>query len=308
MPNAYDKFFKGQWTNNRKWDPLTHRALELIVHQDAHNVGAIDHGISKMFGGDGSTVLGDESRKVEKDPVRGIGRAALTAGAIFGAGAAMGGGAGAGGGGAAAGGGGAAAGGGAMGMGEIGASGMTPALMESAVGTSGYGLSSAGLGYMGGAGAGAGGVAAYNTGASNPALIDSAMGTSGYGASSAGPGGAGGAAAGTNWQDQQMPSENSSGSGEQQQRRYDEAPVYDAGTVAKRLAALQAPDAPDVVITSSKEKKGPPRLGRMAGVIERGASGEDPYSTNGVEIGALKALAAKLDDLEQRAKRRGITV
>lgn len=48
---------------------------------------------------------------------------------------------------------GAAAGGGGMGIGQIGVSEMTPALMESAVGTGGYGFSSASAGY-GAAGAG----------------------------------------------------------------------------------------------------------------------------------------------------------
>jgi hypothetical protein len=155
MSNAWDKLFKGQWTKNKKWDPLTHRAIELIVHQDAHNVGAIDHTISKWTGGDGSTVIGDESRKVEHDPVRGIGRAALTAGAVFGgmyaAGAYGGGGSGAGAGVGAgeAGAGGMAIDAGGMGMGQIGTSQMTPALMESAVGSSGYGASSAGAGGAG---------------------------------------------------------------------------------------------------------------------------------------------------------------
>jgi hypothetical protein len=65
------------------------------------------------------------------------------------------------------------------------ASGATnPALIESAVGTPGYGLSSAGAG--GGAGALIGG------GATNAALAESAVGTPGYGLSSAGAGGGAG--------------------------------------------------------------------------------------------------------------------
>lgn len=105
-----------------------------------------------------------------------------------------------------------------------GAGALNPALIESAVGTAGYGASSAGLGGVTAGGAAAGGalgagagspVAAMNaanltgtaglgetvgaavangvpaaTGAINPALIESAVGTAGYGASSAGAGNA----------------------------------------------------------------------------------------------------------------------
>jgi hypothetical protein len=146
MPNAWDKFFGKQWDQNKKWDPLTHGLLEAVVKQDSHNIAAIDHGISKMFGGDGSTVLGDEARKNENDPKRGIGRAAATvglmAGAYYGLGAGAGGSAG-------------GAGAGAGGAGSAGAGGATnAALIDSYLGTAGYGASSAG------AGGGAGGAAA----------------------------------------------------------------------------------------------------------------------------------------------------
>lgn len=65
-----------------------------------------------------------------------------------------------------------------------------PALIESALGTPGYGASSAGLG--GGTGALAGPVG----NATNAALIESAVGTPGYGASSAGLGGGAGVLSG----------------------------------------------------------------------------------------------------------------
>jgi hypothetical protein len=77
--------------------------------------------------------------------------------------------------------------------GAAGAGGATnAALIESALGTAGYGASSAGAGlgaYSSGAALGG---AAANMGATNPALIESALGTSGYGASSAGAGGGAG--------------------------------------------------------------------------------------------------------------------
>lgn len=133
----FDSTFKGGWKINKELDPLTTAFMERVMKQDAHNVAAIDNRISKWFGGDGSTVLGDESRKVENDPARGIGRAAATAGLVFAAPyawSAMGGGGGAGG-----------AGGGTAG----GASGATnPALIDSAMGGYGYhGYSSASPGF-----------------------------------------------------------------------------------------------------------------------------------------------------------------
>jgi len=78
----------------------------------------------------------------------------------------------------------------AGGAGALNTAATNPALIESAVGTAGYGASSAGLG--GGAGAIGAGAGALNTGATNPALIESAVGTPGYGLSSAGAGGAAG--------------------------------------------------------------------------------------------------------------------
>lgn len=154
MPNAYDNLAKALWKSNP--DPLLPGLFEGVMKQDAHNVGAIDHWISKAFGGDGSTVIGDESRKVENDPVRGLGRAALVAGGVFAAPYVMG----AGGGGAAGGTAGGAAGAGAAGgagIGSAGAGGATnAALIDSYLGTAGYGASSAGAGGGAGAVAGAG--------------------------------------------------------------------------------------------------------------------------------------------------------
>ncbi|MDF3021680.1 MAG: hypothetical protein K0Q92_2983 [Steroidobacteraceae bacterium] len=294
MSNAWDKFFGGQWESNKKWDPLTHGLFEFVMKRDAHNVAAIDHGVSKAFGGDGSTILGDESRKVEKDPKRGIGRAALVAGAVFGAGALAGGGAGGAGAGAGAGAGGgaAAAGGGGAAAGSSGV--WTPALIESAAGTSGYGLSSAGLGYTGAA-SGAGGVAGYNMGASNPALIDSAMGTSGYGASSAGGGGGAGAAGGlTGQQYQQM--------GQQASKMGDDAGSNEDDIDGVDLNALIAAEERrqrelDRMAMSSKNVKTP---GGDSASVRRGLANADPIDANGVQIAAIQEMTRQVAAMQKR--------
>lgn len=143
----FDKTFKREWERAGKIDPAFHygiqRPLEVTVHQDNHNIAALDNAISNLFGGDGSTILGDEARKGEHDPARSIGRAAATVGLLFGGAAALGGGGEA----------------GAAGAGGAGAAGYAPAtnsvLADSAMGSPGYGASSSGAGS--GAYAGAGG-------------------------------------------------------------------------------------------------------------------------------------------------------
>jgi hypothetical protein len=263
MSNAWDKFFKGQWTQNKKWDPLTHRAIELIVHQDAHNVGAIDHTISKWTGGDGSTVIGDESRKVEKDPVRGIGRAALTAGAVFGgmyAASAYGGG-----------GGGAGAGAGAgagVGAGEAGGGAM-------AIDAGGMGIGQIGVSEM------------------TPALAESAVGSSGYGASSAGAGGAG--QFGLSSSQYRQLGQQASQTGERAQA--DERPITDVDLAALAALAAQEDENQRRMALSTKTAKRP---GGNGNSMRLGAANADPIDSNGVQIAAIKELSQRAAALHQR--------
>lgn len=74
---SFDSVFKRMWEKGRKIDPLTHKAIEKVVAQDSRNVRTIARGL-------GLTALEREADKNVNDPVRGIGRAALTAGVIFG--------------------------------------------------------------------------------------------------------------------------------------------------------------------------------------------------------------------------------
>lgn len=81
---GFDSTFKRMWEKGRKIDPLTHKLIEKIVAQDSRNVRQIARAV-------GFTALEREADKNVNDPVRGIGRAALTTGVIFGGGALMGG-------------------------------------------------------------------------------------------------------------------------------------------------------------------------------------------------------------------------
>jgi hypothetical protein len=97
----FDSLFKGFWRGHRKLDPISAKALETTVKYDTK---LIREGLSlaeKNTGGKLNEWIGglkDESNRVIDDPVRGIGRGAATAAALFGGAAALGGNAAAGGG------------------------------------------------------------------------------------------------------------------------------------------------------------------------------------------------------------------
>lgn len=187
---SWDSFFKKAFNVGEKIDPLGHKLMKAVARQDSKNISGIAGTAAGWFGGDNTWLgsrfndLKDEADKNQADPTRAIGRAALTAGAIFGGGAAlgaMGGGAGAGAG---------AAGGGAGITGAVGAT--APEW--------GAGLaSSAGLGTAGTGSLGAGGL--------------SAAGYGGLGSGITGAAGAGGAGAGiTGYMGMAAPSYGSAGS------------------------------------------------------------------------------------------------
>jgi hypothetical protein len=71
-------FFNTLWDFNKRVDPVTPRIIEALVKQDSKGVRETARVL-------GLTDLQREADKNVNDPVRGIGRAALTAGAIFGA-------------------------------------------------------------------------------------------------------------------------------------------------------------------------------------------------------------------------------
>lgn len=148
MPSKWDQFFGQQWNQNKQYDPLTHGLLEAVAGHDSDRIGDFAHAI-------GWDWLEKEADKNSATPERAIGRAALTAGAVYGAGAALG--AGAGGGAGAGAGAGEAA--GAGGLGAAGGYGAGNAFGDAAVFGAGGGEAAGGAaagGLLGDAGYGAG--------------------------------------------------------------------------------------------------------------------------------------------------------
>jgi hypothetical protein len=80
MASKWDQFFGQQWNQNKQYDPLMHGLLESIAGHDSDRIGDFAHAI-------GWDWLEKEADKNSATPERAIGRAALTAGAIYGVGA-----------------------------------------------------------------------------------------------------------------------------------------------------------------------------------------------------------------------------
>jgi hypothetical protein len=86
----WDNFFAGNWNRDKQIDPLGHSLIEGVVRQDSHNLGVGTGYLSGLMGGNKTLVghwmndIHNEAGRNEQNPVRGAGRAALTAGAIFG--------------------------------------------------------------------------------------------------------------------------------------------------------------------------------------------------------------------------------
>jgi hypothetical protein len=163
--SGFDDAFRKIWDIGGKIDPASRPVQELlkgVVRQDSHNVKIIAGKAAGVFGGEGSWLgrrfndLGDEAGKNEQDPVRGIGRAAATVGAIYGGMALAGAGSGAGG--AAV-----AEGGGGVGAGAVGAS--TAPEWTSAAADSQLASSQLGLSNLGASGAGSSSITLANGGA-----------------------------------------------------------------------------------------------------------------------------------------------
>lgn len=270
---GYDSFFKKAWERGKKIDPLTHKAIETVVKQDSKNVSRMARFAAKNTGGwlsERFTDLGDEADKNVDDPARGVGRAAATAGIIYGAGAAMGAAGGAGG----AGGAGTISGGSGLAAGGGGASG---AGLAATAGGSGYGLVAAGSG--GGAG-----------------ISATTAGSSGYGLTA----GSGSAAAGSSTGGWQRWGRMASNVGQNMQQPEPEP-------LRQEDVDLDEVDLAAEYAVSSKRLKR--RTARMSDAIERGASGGHPVDQNGVHIAAIQALTeriakakTKLEQLKGRTK------
>lgn len=262
---SWDSFFGKQWDRNKKIDPLSHGLMEFVAGHDSHNIKIAARKLAGMTGGEGSWLgrrfgdLGDEAQKNEDDPKRGIGRAALTAGVIYGGMAA----AGAGGGGAgaaAAEGGGAATG---VGAGEV------------AAGTAGaaapaYTTAAADSATVGGT--------AYS--GSVPASVD--LGSAG-GSMSTGAGGAGvgqwGRLVG------------------QAGRAFQQAPD-DTPLTQDKTDLNGGPDLARYYAVSSRKAKTPStHRAAAAQAMAAGAQGADPISQNGVQMAAIQALTKRLEKL-----------
>lgn len=160
-------WFRKVWAVGKKLDPITHKVMEKTMQFDSKGVREVSKGLGKVTGVNAFDSLSREADKNVKDPVRGIGRAAATAGAIFGgmylagAGATAGAAGGASAGGAAAGGTGLTMGaGGTTGL-TAGSTGLGMTAAGTAAGGTATGVGSTGLGASG-AGAAAGGSSAMD--------------------------------------------------------------------------------------------------------------------------------------------------
>lgn len=192
---GFDDTFKKLWNKGKKLDPLTHKAIEGIVKLDSGNVKKLARGTAGLVGGEGtwlgrrSNDLGDEAAKNQADPVRGVGRAAASAGIVYGGMSIAGAGSGAS----------AGAFGGTEAIGSLGVSGGTG--LSSSVGSVGAQLGTGeALGVVGGSGmtsaGGLGGSAGLTVGETMGAAGGSGMtGTLGGGGTGGGSAAAGGAGA-----------------------------------------------------------------------------------------------------------------
>lgn len=201
---GFDDRFKRIFEKREKYDPLGHGLLKFQMKKDSKMIKGMAYGTANALGGDGDNWLasrfydlGDEASKNEQDPVRGIGRAAATAGVVVG-GMYAAGALGAGAGGAAAGAG-AGAGAAAGGSGLVASTGAGTSLVG-AVGTGGGAAAAGGGLTLGGTGAAGAGMVSSGIGGgiSGGVLTGAAAGSGSLVAANAG-GGTGGAG-GASWQ------------------------------------------------------------------------------------------------------------
>lgn len=257
---GFDSTFKRMWEKGRKIDPLTHKAIEKIVAQDSRNVRQIARAV-------GFTALEREADKNVNDPVRGIGRAALTAGVIFGGGALMSG----------AGGGAGGAGAASAGQGAGTASGVFNAAVDSQLANAG------GSAVWGSAG---GGMTGSTVATNAPAAVD--LGSAG-GVQETGLG-----SQGFSPQFQRLMSMR------QQMPQQQEPPP----PVRESDVQIEQPDLEAVYGVSSKGAKKSPD-GGASQAIARGAAGADPLDTNGVQMAAIQALTRRTKALRDRINQLG---
>jgi hypothetical protein len=87
----WDKFFAKQWNGTNALDPAGHKLIEAIVGNDSHVLNTTTGHLSGLFGGNKTLVghwfndIHNEAGRNEANPVRGVGRGALTAAAVLGA-------------------------------------------------------------------------------------------------------------------------------------------------------------------------------------------------------------------------------
>lgn len=278
---GFDKAFAKMWSAGKKIDLLgvsdlmeNQMRLDSKLVREGAKFGEKNTGgkLSKWFGG-----LENEAERNRDDPVRGIGRAALTAGAVMGGMYAAG----------AAGGGGAAS----SGAGTI---------------TGGSGLSAGSAGLAGGAGetlgvAGTGltaGTGATGLSTAMSSGTATSLGTTGLGVSGQTGAGLGGSKAGLSAMDKfNMARSLGNSIGQMGQGAPDNRPLYRADEGDGDWAhALDEYD--DEFATSTKQAK-KPASGGLADAVRKGLSGEDPISANGIEIAAIQALLKRMDKVQK---------